>query len=169
MEDKETWKIIYRTGGQNLELTCLTTNLKYVVINPREHQLLNGRENLPRSRLTTSAQYHQHQTRFDSFMLQQLRTEVPPTQYQNNSSDIYFLVRMIQDMNSDFQKDLTQLKESGYQQNIRWNPPPPPTAPPLTHHLAQSNKPQELQIPHLPPQKGQTMPFWSQNIPQFFF
>ena len=99
---------------------------------------------LPRSRPTTPAQYHQHQTRFDSSMSQQLRTEVPPTQYQNNRSDISFLVRMIQDMKSDFQKHLTQLKGSVYQQNIRWNPPPPPTAPPLPHHLAQTNNPQEL-------------------------
>ena len=135
----------------------------------REHQPLKGRENLRRSRPTAPAQQHQHQTRFDSSMSQQLRTEVPPTQYQNNSSDMYFLVRMIQDMNSDFQKDLTQLKESVYQQNIRWNPPPdPPTAPPLTHHLAQTNNYLELQIPYIPPQQGQTMPLWSRNIPQFF-
>ena len=136
---------------------------------PREHQprerLLVG---LPRSRPTAPAQYHQNQTRFDSSLSQQLRTEVPPTQYQNNSSDISFLVRMIQDTKSDFQKDLTQLKESVYQQNIRWNPLPPPTAPPLPHHLAQTNNPQELRIPHLPPQQRQTMPLWSQNIPQFF-
>ena len=136
--------------------------------NNRENQSLNGRGNHQRSRPTTPAYHPLHRSRLNSTASQQPRPDIPSSGYQNNSSEVSFLVRMIQDMKNDFQKDLTTLRETICQQNIRWNPSLPPTAPshPLHPTQGQSN-PQELQMPFFQPQQGQTIPLWSQNIPQF--
>ena len=78
-------------------------------------------------------------TRSTSSASQQNRTATPSLGaggYTNSSSEVSFLVRMIQDMKSDFQKDLNHLRESMVPQQTRWNPqalqpshhqPPPPT------------------------------------------
>ena len=116
---------------------------------------------------TTPAHRPVQRTRFNSTTSERI-PEVPSQGFNNTSSEVSFLVRMIQDMKSDFQKDISQLRDTIQHQTIHWNPPAFPTAPPHPQCPAQVINPQELQTPYLPPQQGHTIPLWSQNIPQFF-
>ena len=108
--------------------------------------------------------------RYDSTASHQSRPITPSLGgYTNNSSDISFLVRMIQNMKSDFQKDLALLRDSIslQPQPTRWNHqtiPAPSMAPqqpaPLTF--------QDNQIPsYQHPQANLSNPLWAQTIPQF--
>ena len=109
--------------------------------------------------------------RYDSTTSHQSRPITPSLGgYANSSSDVSFLVRMIQNMKSDFQKDISLLRDSiSLQTQTRWNPPvvqpfnmgqPPQQPAPLNI--------QENQIPcYQPPLTHPTNPLWAQNIHQF--
>ena len=87
--------------------------------------------------------------------------------YTSNSSDVSFLVRMIQDMKNEFQKDLCHLRDSISSNQTRWNPPVlQPGPPPPSQHLSQTIQ-QDPQISYQPILLNQTNPLWSQNTPLY--
>ena len=117
---------------------------------PSVHFQGNGQRPLPqRTRSTSSAS-------------QQNRTTTPSLGgYTNSSSEVSFLVRMIQDMKSDFQKDLNHLRESMLPQQTRWNP----QALQPSHHQP---APPTQQGVHIQPQHHMlNQPLWNHPTPLF--
>ena len=87
-----------------------------------------------------------------------------------NSSEVSFLLRMLQEMKNDFQRDLTEIRQSMSHQQARWNPPAPPHAIPLPHCPPHHPTHQDnLNVPTLPYQLNPSAPLWSQSTPQFCF
>ena len=165
--------------------TCFNENCKFVHLKStkrrqdrnesndrrnRSQSRENGRqpqERLPASRSDQERdhRFYPQRVRYDSTVSQQNRPITPSLGgYTSNSSEVSFLVRMIQDMKNDFQKDLTHLRESISSHPARWNPPVPQPGPSLPpQYLIQ----QDQHLLHQPPLMNQHNPLWSQNTPLF--
>ena len=94
------------------------------------------------------------------------RSPIPAAAPNNNNSEVSFLLRMLQNMKNDFQRDLSEIRQSIQHQQPQRIPPtsqaPPPTQriPPQTH----SDNPTVPSLHQLNP----SAPLWMQNIPQFY-
>lgn len=88
------------------------------------------------------------------------RPATPTAASNNNATEVSFLVRMLQNMKSDFQTEINQLKLSIAHQIPAWNPQ---TLRPQTSFQIPSHHPD----PQVPIVMNQGLPLWNQNIPQF--
>ena len=164
-------------------LTCFNENCKFVHLKSTKRQRDHREpENDPRTRSRSRDNNGQSQERppavnrrqanDESFIPQRARinsTASHPTRpitpslgnYTSTSSEVSFLVRMIQDMKNEFQKDLNHLRESIAPQPPRWNLP----APQPIHHLPRypTQQPHPQQHPFL----NQPNPLWTQPTPLF--
>lgn len=181
-------------------LSCYNENCKFVHLKSTKRQRNSGEPDNPRSRGQSQdpSQRSRDQNprpiiqnqgdwarrddrpnlprvRYDSTASHQSRPITPALGgYANNSSEVSFLVRMIQSMKSDFQKDLAQLRDSisVQTQAPRWNAPvhascPPPNSGLLPQHQAPVFI-QDTQVPcYQPSLAHQPNPLWAQNVPLF--
>ena len=167
--------------------TCFNENCKFVHLKStkrrqdrnesndrrnRSQSRENGRqpqERLPASRSDQERdhRFYPQRVRYDSTVSQQNRPITPSLGgYTSNSSEVSFLVRIIQDMKNDFQKDLTHLRESMSSHPARWN-----NNQALLYSLSMSSSKISIQQP-TPTSSTSLMnqpnPLWSQNTPIFF-
>ena len=79
---------------------------------------------IPISQLTVEEVYHSPQTPVNYPPRQHNRSPIPAAPVSNNSSEVSFLLRMLQNMKSDFQRDLLDIRQSIHHQQSQKIPPP---------------------------------------------
>ena len=160
-------------------LACLNENCKFVHLKStkrkRDGIIRPGdQRNLSQSRDTDGHDQRDHRNgdrpqrvRYNSTASQQSRPVTPVLGgYTSTSSDVSFLVRMIQNMKNDFQKDLNHLRESISSHPSRWNPPMTHPVPPPHQQIPHLNY-QDPQLSYQPNLMNQPNPLWAQNTPLF--
>ena len=81
---------------------------------------------------------------------------------------LFLLLRMLQNMKSDFQRDLLDIRHSIHHQQSQ-RIPPPSQAPPLHHYVPPSlTHLDNPTVPSLHHQVNPSAPLWMQNTPQFY-